>query len=160
GVSDLAAAGVGFLALVLFAGVMAAARSRQSRRGLELRRRMVAARRYFMEQLRQPQPALDDAWFPYLLAFGLDDQVQKWFRAHPAAQRPVGSEPHDSSYSSTSSTSSSTSRSSGPTWTGGGGSFGGAGASSTWVAALGGVTAGVDAPASSGSDGGGGGGGW
>jgi len=165
GVSAVAAAAVGFLALVLFAGVMGAARSRQSRRGLELRRRMFAARRYFIDELRQPQPTLDDAWFPYLVAFGLDGQVRKWFRAHPAVQRPVPSQPHDSSYSSSSSTSSSTSPSSGPTtWTGGGGSFGGAGASGTWVAALGAVAAGVAAPASSGggsssSSGGGGGGG-
>jgi hypothetical protein len=27
------------------------------------------------------------------VAFGLDGQVQKWFRAHPAAQRPVPSHP-------------------------------------------------------------------
>ena len=155
GVSDLAAAGVGFLALVLFAGVMGAARSRQSRRGLELRRRMFVARRYFKEQLRSPQPALDDAWFPYLVAFGLDGQVRKWFRAYPAAQRQAPSHPESSNSSSTS-TSSSPSRSSGsgPTWTGGGGSFGGAGASGTWVAALGGVAAGVAAPASSGGGGG------
>jgi uncharacterized membrane protein YgcG len=163
GVSEMAAAGVALLALVLFGRVMRNARSRETARGLQLRRRMFAARRYFIDQLRRPQPALDDAWFPYLVAFGLDRQVQKWFRAHPAAPRPVASHPHDSSYSSPASTSSSPSSSSGPTWTGGGGSFGGAGASSTWVAALGGVTAGVAAPASSGggggSSGGGGGGG-
>jgi uncharacterized membrane protein YgcG len=161
GVSDLAAFGVGILALVLFAGVMGAARSRQSRRGLELRRRMFAARRYFKEQLRRPQPALDDAWFPYLVAFGLDRQVRKWFRAHPAATSGVTSHPDSSSHSTRASMP--TSSSSGPTWTGGGGSFGGAGATGSWVAALGGVTAGVAAPASSGgggsSSGGGGGGG-
>jgi len=173
-VSDVAAAAVGFLALGVFGGVMGAARSRQSRRGLELRRRMFAARRYFVDELRRPQPALDDAWFPYLVAFGLDRQVQKWFRAHPAAQRHAVSH-QDSSYPSPSSPTSRSS-SSGPTWTGGGGSFGGAGASGSFVAALGGVTAGVSAPASSGggggssgggggsgggsSSGGGGGGGW
>jgi uncharacterized membrane protein YgcG len=146
GVSDVAAAGVGLMALILFASVLGAARSRHSRRGLDLRRRMVAARGYFIEQLRQPRPALDDACFPYLVAFGLDDQVQKWFRAHPPVPRPGPSSPSDSSYSTSSS--SSPSSSSGRTWTGGGGSFGGAGASSTWVAALGGVTAGVAAPAS------------
>lgn len=163
GVSDVAAAAVGYLALVMVAGVMGAARSRQSRRGLELRQRMFAARRYFKEQLRSPQPALDDAWFPYLVAFGLDRQVQKWFRAHPAAQRQPVSQPESSYSSSTSPSSSPSSSGSGPTWTGGGGSFGGAGASGTWVAALGGVTAGVASPASSGggggSSGGGGGGG-
>jgi len=155
GVSDVAAAAVGFLALVMVASVMRAARSRQSRHGLELRRRMFAARRYFKEQLRSPQPALDDAWFPYLVAFGLDGQVQKWFRAHPAAQRQAASQPESSYSSPTSPSSSPRSSGSGPTWTGGGGSFGGAGASGTWVAALGGVTAGVASPASSGGGGGG-----
>ena len=164
GVSDLAAAGAGLLALVLFAGVIAAARSRQSGRGLELRRRMFAARRYFIEQLRRPQPALDDAWFPYLVAFGLDNQVRRWFRAYPAPQRHTASQ-HDSDPSPTRLSSSSV-----PTWTGGGGSFGGAGATGTWVSALDGVTAGVAVPAGSGggggssgggsSSGGGGGGGW
>ena len=156
GVSDLAAAGVTFLALVVFAAVIAAARSRESRRGLALRQRMFAARRYFEEQLRRPQPALDDAWFPYLVALGLDRQVEKWFRAHPAAARLDSPDPDDSSAFPSTSTSTSRSSSSGPTWPGGGGSFGGAGASSTWVAALGGVAAGVAAPASvSGGDGGG-----
>ncbi|MGQ0560873.1 MAG: hypothetical protein ACT443_03250 [Gemmatimonadota bacterium] len=36
-----------------------------------LRRTLAAARAYFVEQLDQKRPALEDAWFPYLLAFGL-----------------------------------------------------------------------------------------
>ena len=94
GVSDLAAAGVGFLALVLFAGVMGAARSRQSRRGLGAAATDVRGAPLLQGAgLRSPQPALDDAWFPYLVASGLDGQVRKWFRAYPAgaAAGPVAS---------------------------------------------------------------------
>jgi len=132
------------------------AMSRDGAARMEARRRIETARRWFKMQLRQPHPALEDAWFPWLLALGLGSGVDRWSKSFAAA--------------GTSSTGgfgggSSSSSSSGGGWTGGGGSFGGAGASGSWAAAVGGFSAGVAAPSSSGggggsSSGGGGGGGW
>jgi len=138
-----------------------AARGRQDAAGLAFRKRLVAARRYFAEQLQQPAPRLEDAWFPYLIAFGLDKKMEAWFRSFPAASS-------GSLMTTVSSTTASGGSASGGSWTGGGGSFGGAGASASWAAAASGMAAGVAAPGSSsgggssggGSSGGGGGGGW
>ncbi len=161
----LAVAGVSMaepplVAEVLFAAAAVAgiatsagvASSKQSRTAIEFRRKLAAVRSFFMEELARPAPALEDAWFPYVLAFGLAKQAESWFQAFGGASRGAGAIVH-----STSSSSSSGSQGSG--WSGGGGSFGGAGASGTWVAAATGVAAGVAAPSSSSSGGGGGGGG-
>ncbi|HEX8616132.1 MAG TPA: hypothetical protein VF911_00990 [Thermoanaerobaculia bacterium] len=127
------------------------------------RKRIAGARQYFEEQLRRDTPDLRDEWFPYVLAFGLGKQVDRWFRS-------FGGETSHASSSAWSSSSTSSSSSSGSQWTGGGGAFGGAGASGTWAVAAGAMAAGVSAPSSSGSggssggggssSGGGGGGGW
>lgn len=132
----------------------------------ELRRRIAAAREHFMRELESPAPHIDDAWFPYLIAFGLAPNIAKWFRA-------FGGTTHvDDDW--TRASSSSALASSTPSWSGGGGAFGGAGASGAWALAVSAVAAGVSAPSSSsGSDssssssssdssssGGGGGGGW
>ncbi len=120
---------------------------------IAFRKRIAGARRFFIEQLALPQPSLRDEWFPYLLAFGLGTNVDRWFRA-------FGGEALSSGMTSWSSSSSSSSpSSSGSSWTGGGGAFGGAGATGTWAIAAGAMAAGVSAPSSSGSGGGGGGGG-
>jgi uncharacterized membrane protein YgcG len=116
------------------------------------RKRIAGARRYFIEQLALPQPALRDEWFPYVLAFGLGATVDRWFRS-------FGGETRSAAFSGSSISSSSSSSSSSSGWTGGGGAFGGAGASGTWAVAAGTMAAGVAAPSSSGSGGGGGGGG-
>jgi len=132
---------------------------REPRKVVALRKRVVGVRKFFVEELRKPQPALRDEWFPYLLAFGLGRNADRWFRAFGSA----GSHASSSSSSGWSGSSSSSSSS----WTGGGGSFGGAGATGSWAVAAAGVAAGVASPSSSGggggggsSSGGGGGGGW
>jgi hypothetical protein len=133
------------------------AMSRDGTARMEARRRIVTARRWFAMQLRQPHPALDDAWFPYLLALGLGSGVDRWSKSFAGAAGRAGGGFTGGSTSSSSS---------GGGWTGGGGSFGGAGASGSWAAAVGGFSAGVAAPSSSSgggggsSSGGGGGGGW
>jgi uncharacterized membrane protein YgcG len=147
-----------------------ALRSTESREAIAFLKMLGTARNFFRNELTKERPALDDAWYPYVLAFGLDDEVQKWFRSFPGA----GSRDdrfHSSSMSSSSSSSSSTSFSP-SSWSGGGGAFGGAGASGMWALAASGMAAGVAAPSSSssgggssssssgGSSGGGGGGGW
>ncbi|HWC65627.1 MAG TPA: DUF2207 domain-containing protein [Thermoanaerobaculia bacterium] len=132
------------------------AMSRDGTARMEARRRIATARRWFREQLRQPRPALEDAWFPWMLALGLGSGVDRWSKSFAGESRSAGGGFSGSSGSSSSS---------GGGWTGGGGSFGGAGASGSWAAAVGGFSAGVAAPSSSGgggggSSGGGGGGGW
>jgi uncharacterized membrane protein YgcG len=151
------------LALWIFATAAQALRSRESREAIAFRKMMGAAREYFRRELRKEHPALDDAWYPYVLAFGLDGDVARWFQSFPAAASS-----HDDRHSRFGSRVSSGSSFSSSGWTGGGGAFGGAGATGGWALAAGGMAAGVAAPSSSGSSGssgggrsgGGGGGGW
>lgn len=117
---------------------------------LEMRRKLAAAREYFKHQLRSRDPKLQDAWFPYLLAFGLGPHIDGWFRSFGGASRAATSRFSSGSSSSGSSSSG---------WSGGGGAFGGAGATASWALAAGSMAAGVSAPSSSGGGGGGGGGG-
>ena len=135
--------------------------SRDSREFIRFRIELASARRYFLRELDRSAPRLRDAWFPYLLAFGLGPNVDRWFRAYGSAAS-VSDFGHGGGGGNTSTGG----------WSGGGGSFGGAGASASWVAAAAGVAAGVPAPSSGGgsgggvggggggSSGGGGGGGW
>jgi hypothetical protein len=144
------------LCLAMGRSVFNQAMSRESRERIAFRKRLASAREYFRRQLAQPQPALRDAWFPYLIAFGLAKQMDQWFRAfggetvrEAGASGAIGGSPPRSSSSGSSD------------WTGfgGGGGFSGGGASSSWAAAAGAMAAGVSAPSSGGSGGGGGGGG-
>ena len=145
-------AGVALLALAAVRSLLNLAKTRDGADRLENRRRLAAAREFFLRELQKPAPALDDAWFPYVLAFGLGANVDRWFRAW-SGNRAAGM-----ATSNSSTTSSTSSSGSGMSWTGGGGAFGGAGASGTWAVAAAGMAAGVAAPSSGGSGGGGGGG--
>lgn len=128
---------------------------------LAFRHRLAAAREFFERELDRPEPSLDDRWFPWLLAFGLGEHVDRWFREFGGSQArshhagvvvPTGR--------------------SGGGWTGGGpqfgggGGFGGGGAGGAWGVAAAGMASGVSAPSSSSggggsaSSGGGSGGGW
>lgn len=132
-------------------------RTRESREVIAMRKRVVALRKHFVEQLGRPEPALRDEWFPHLLAFGLGRNTDRWFRAFggPAPDPDPFATPGSGA-----------SPSSAPSWSGGGGAFGGAGASGSWAAAAAALGGGVAQPSSSGesgggsSSGGGGGGGW
>lgn len=137
------------LALWMFGTAVWTMRTRSgSREAIALRKMLTAAREYFRRELRKPRPALDDSWYPYVIAFGLDRDVQRWFSEFPAPSR--GTSSSSSSWSSSSSSSFASSSS----WTGGGGAFGGAGATASWAAAAATMAAGVAAPSSSGSSGG------
>lgn len=143
--------------IVMIAGitflVLRAARTREDPERLALRRTLAAGRAFFLRELRQPQPLLDDAWFPYLLAFGLGKHIDKWFRAF-GAEHATGQ---------TAASAPTVSAASGGGWSGGGplfgggGGFGGGGTGRTWAASVATLSAGVAAPSSSGSGGGGGG---
>jgi hypothetical protein len=124
-------------------------RSREDRIGMALRKKLAAARAFFIAQLRQSRPALRDEWYPWMLAFGLNKQMDDW------SARTAYLPGNDRSFS----TSSTSSTSSSNTWSGfGGGRSGGAGGGATWAAAAGDLAAGVASPSSSGGGGGGGGG--
>lgn len=166
--SPLALAGLSLLFIALANSVFNQARSRESPDRIAFRRGLATARLFFVGELQRDHPRLDDAWFPYLIAFGLGKHMDKWFRA-------FGGEA-DAYVHATSMTVSSGSPGShsGGGWTGfgGAGGFSGGGASATWVAAASSMAAGVSAPSSNGggssggggggggSSGGGGGGGW
>jgi len=153
---------IGFtlLALMIASRTANSAKSKRGPSAIAFRKKLAAARQYFAEELAKSDPAIDDQWFPWVIAFGLDKDASKWAKKFGVdAARPRSS---SSSYSTPISSSSSSS-SSRPSWSGGGGAFGGAGATGTWSVAASGLAAGVAAPRSSGSgsssSGGGGGGG-
>jgi uncharacterized membrane protein YgcG len=136
------------------------ARGRETASAVHRRQLLAAARGMLRRELDQREPRLRDEWLPYLLAFGLQHEMDRWFRAFGAAGVASGGFTPGSSTGSSGG---------GGGWTGGGGSFGGAGSSASWAAAATGLAAGVSAPSSSsggggggggGSSGGGGGGGW
>lgn len=126
---------------------------------IRVRKRLAAAREHFRRELGKPAPDLDDAWFPWMIAFGLGASVDGWFRAFGGTV---------ATGVATTSALASTGRGGGGTstggWTGfgGGGGFAGGGSSGSFGAfatAVSGMAASVSAPSSSSSGGGGGGGG-
>jgi len=143
------------------------AASRHSAERVAARKRLFAARRLFREELRNERPALKDAWFPYVIAFGLGGAADKWFRAFGGASHAGGAVMTGASSGSFGGRDSG-----GSGWTGfgGGGGFSGGGSSASFAAAVGGMAASVPSPSSSSSgggsssggrsSGGGGGGGW
>ncbi len=149
-------AGVFLMRLAIVITVFLLIQTRSGPKRIARRKALIAARRYFRRELGRTEPRLSDAWFPYVVAFGLTSDADRWFRAHGAASRSSSSGWSGGGSGSGSGSSSSSSPSS---WTGGGGSFGGAGASASWAAAAGALSAGVASPSSGGSGGGGGGGG-
>ena len=144
-------AGVFLLRLSLLFLVFRLAATRDGPKRIARRKALAAGRAFFARELGKPSPALQDSWFPWIVAFGLTGEADRWSRSHGAAAAGASS-----GFGSSSSSSSGSSASS--SWSGGGGSFGGAGASASWAAAAAGLAAGVAAPSSSGGGGGGGGG--
>lgn len=151
----LAVLGYGLLLLGIYRSGLNMASSRETREGIATRKWLGGARRYLAGELGRRQPGFSDAFFPYLLAFGLDKDVDRWFRAFggPAANDTFTRTAPTGGYSTGGGSSS------GGSFTGGGGMFGGGGASAGWAAAATSVAAGVAAPSSSGSSGGSSGGG-
>ncbi len=149
GLGDVGLYGVLGMALVpiaFFNSILNTARTRDGVEAVATRRRLAAVRRHFRRELARSRPALEDAWLPYLLAFGLHRPMDRWARSYGG-----GHDFHRSAVGSGGDTTGG--------WTGGGGAFGGAGATAGWAAAAGTMAAGVAAPGSGGSGGGGGGGG-
>lgn len=165
----LALAGMAVMLIGGYHSVLSGARTTSSAARLQLRKQLASAREYCRIELQKPNPALDDSWYPYLLAFGLGRHTDRWFRSFG------GESTQRMSRHGTSATSHSTNGASGGGFSGfgGGGGFSGAGATVAFGAAVGAIATGVAAPSSSssgggggsrsssgGSSGGGGGGGW
>jgi uncharacterized membrane protein YgcG len=156
------------LALILAAGLVPLwlARSRETPEAIRIRQRFVRAREHLKAQLARPEPDLDDAWFPYLLAFGLSKAMGRWSDEFGGEVSPDAGYVGSTAFTGSGSSGGGGFSSGG--WTGGGSAFGGAGAASSWAAATSSMTSGVAPPSSSSgggggggsSSGGGGGGGW
>jgi uncharacterized membrane protein YgcG len=138
------------LPVAVWNSLLNAARSREKDQTIQKRRLLGAARHLLIRELESPHPRLRDDWLPYLLAFGLGRNVDRWFRGFGEKVQAVGTYSGSSPGASTVG---------GSAWSGGGGHFGGAGAMGAWSVAATGLASGVSAPSSSGSGGGGGGGG-
>jgi uncharacterized membrane protein YgcG len=148
------------LLLGLARTVATALQTREDQAAIARRRDLALARAWLAAELRRQQPDLADSATPYLIAFGLAPQIDRWFRAHGAASAVAAR-------STGSFGSGAGGGGGGGSWTGGGGAFGGAGATASWAMAATAMSAGVSAASSSsggggggGSSGGGGGGGW
>jgi uncharacterized membrane protein YgcG len=150
----LALVAVALWVLALVNSTFNVAASRHDSQRIALRKRLAVARDYFQRELRQPSPALLDAWFPWIIGFGLGQHIDRWFRAFSGVTP-------DTMMTDYARTDSSGGTSSGGGWTGfgGGGGFSGGGSSASFASAVGGMAAAVSAPSSSGSSGSGGGGG-
>jgi uncharacterized membrane protein YgcG len=150
------------LVLAFGLSVMDRAATRLSPQRIALRQRLDTAREWFRQELKRPEPALQDAWYPWLIAFGLGRAVDGWFKAFGGEETSVASSRSIGSVSAGSSSSG------GWTGFGGGGGFSGGGSAGSFATAISGMAASVPAPSSSsgsggsggGSSGGGGGGGW
>jgi uncharacterized membrane protein YgcG len=140
--------------VLVFAAIINSAfngvRTRVSPEQIARRKRLCGARRYFVRELGHSEPHLRDEWYPYLIAFGLNREMDRWFRSY--ASSTGGTSGFGTAASSGSGMSSAG-------WSGGGGSFGGAGAVAGWAAAAGTLSAGVASPSSGGGGGSSGGGG-
>lgn len=143
-------AGAALYAAMLFNNLVNLSKTRVSKKKIQRRKQLCVARHYFKNELTKANPDLKDEWFPYLIAFGLDNRINRWFRRFGDNDRSLADDYAHSSSSTSSGNSS---------WTGGGGSFGGGGASGSWTAAAGSIAGGMSPPSSSSSGGGGGGGG-
>lgn len=135
--------------------VFHAAASREGPRQIAFRKRLASARRFFVAQLQERQPRLRDEWYPYLIAFGLGPQMDRWFRAFGS----VGGSSATGVLAASAVSSHGGSHGGGWTGFGGGGGFAGGGASGSWTSAVSSIAAGVASPGSGGSGHGGGGGG-
>jgi len=141
GISSLLAIGIFFITTCAIYSAFLCGKCRDSLAGVRLSKELTAARIYFKQELKKQHPAIRDEWFPYLLAFGLGSQVDKWTKGfgNRISSRISTNMPSGNSAS----------------FSGGGGLFGGGGASGSWAVAA--SSLGVATSSSSGSSGGGGG---
>ena len=152
-IGPLALLGLVLVVLAFTTSTLGQARTRYTPERMLFRKRLASAREHFRAELGRAEPHLQDAWYPYLLAFGLGRHVDRWFKAFggdDVASRHTGAAVGSAVGSSSSGGSNG--------WSGfsGGGGFAGGGATVAFGAAVGAMSAAVAAPSSGGSSGGGG----
>jgi len=133
--------------LVLLALAFRTARSMGTRRDQENLRALRAARRYFQRRLRRRGADIDEHWVPYLLAFGLGKDLDRWAVAAPQRARDRDPDWPVERTTADAVSGRAASADAGPSFRPGGGAFGGAGASGTWASSIGAFAAVVPAPA-------------
>ena len=154
GLSPYLFTGIVSLALWMITASINGMKSRQTKTGVDFRKRLTAAREFFESELETPQPRLRDEWYPWVLAFGLGGDAERWATRFRSVAHTTASQ--SSTHTADALSSPTTSPASPSTWTGaGGGRSGGAGGGAAWTAAASSMAAGVSAPSSSGSGGGG-----
>jgi hypothetical protein len=168
----VASAALAVLLVAAMRSVLNGSRSTIPLAGMLRRKELASAREYCRLQLKERQPALDDSWYAYLLAFGLGRHVDKWFQAFGGPAARAGSDfTNTTTHRAHDAGDVADGGPSGGTFAGfgGGGGFSGAGATVAFGSAVSAMSSGVSAPSSSsgggssssgGSSGGGGGGGW
>ena len=101
--SLLLIAGVLLIRLGIVNSVFNLAKIRSGAKRIARRKSLASARAFFAKELRRTEPRLKDEWFPYVVAFGLTSDADRWFRAHGAAAAAAGSSSWSGSTSSSSS---------------------------------------------------------
>jgi hypothetical protein len=147
-------------------------KSGTSRAAVAVRKDLTAGREFLRSRLRQPNGALRDEWYPWLLALGLGKEADDWSARRVSTIGRATSGRRDLHHEASSSSGHGGSPSA-EGWGGFGGGFsGGGGGGAAWSVAAAGLAAPIAAPSQSSSDsssdsgsgggssGGGGGGGW
>ncbi len=80
GISILLLSGLTFLFGTAIYSSFYFAKTVDSPERIAVRKKLLAARKYFQKELHKEQPALDDSWFPYLIGLGLGSSVDSWSR--------------------------------------------------------------------------------
>ncbi len=144
-------AGLGFFLAAFYQIILDAAKETLSAEAIALRTHMTRARDWFRKELSRPEPEIDDAWMPWIIALGLNQSVSSWWKTHRGGR--VSSAAGETSASGDSSWSAGTASSPGSatSFTGGDGRFGGAGATGSWGAAATAFAAPISAPSQSSS---------
>ena len=91
------------LQLALFSNLFNLAKTREGPHKIARRKQLVAARRFFDRELGKHDPHLKDAWFPWIVAFGMGPSVDRWFHSFGGAARAGATTGSSTSSSSSSS---------------------------------------------------------
>ena len=136
--------------LFLLGSVIFSARWPGSARELETLRNFRAARDDLKRRLERGEADFDERWVPYLLAFGLGTELDRWFVAAPRSESGSSTDRPRTSFRPATMHDPAQS---GPVFRGGGGAFGGGGASGGWASSIRSFAAAVPPPAPAGSSG-------
>jgi hypothetical protein len=113
------------------------------------------ARNFLRRRLEHADPKIEERWIPYIIAFGLGPELDRWFVSAPRTESTDRPSRSVSPSPSIASSSSGGGGASAPVFVAAGGRFGGAGATGGWASSISSFAAAVPAPAPTGGGGGG-----